>query len=223
MPPRKKSNELADRIRGEHLGLCVAAHLARTQLVADPLVRYDGEHLLEMVEGVARALAKVAPLYVRDANGGEPRELGAAEREGAKVQEGGNLLVLRDGRRFTSMTIKRVDLRQAIAILKATGVPELHGSVAQTQPALRKEAQPAQSPLELMAHIEALLIAPLVPQQVADANKRLVTMARRSEQGRVANLAMQVMSALQEAREDRVALLLPQLRAALEDTANSHK
>jgi len=156
MSSRKKTSELHERIRGEHLGLCVAAHLARTQLVADPRVRYDGARLMEMVELAARALAKVAPLYVRDAVDGDLRELTAAELEGAKVQEGGNLMVLHDGRRFTSMTIKRADLRQAIAILKATGVPELQGSV-QTQALLRDGALPAEPPLETMARVEALL------------------------------------------------------------------
>ena len=218
MPPKKPINDLADRIRGEHLGLCVAAHLARTQLVTDPLQRYDGEHLIEMVEAVARALAKVAPLYIRDNGSAAPRELMAAELEGATVQEGGNLMVLRDGRRFTSMTIKRIDLRQAIAILKAVGVPELQGNGAKAQPPAAKAAKPAEDPLVLLARIEELLRP---PQQAAAASGLLVSIARHTESGRVANLAMQLMSALHESREDGVPGLLLELRSALEETASS--
>lgn len=54
-----KQSPVRTRILGEHLNLTVAAHLARTQLVADPLARYDGDHLLEMVNAVAQALTRV--------------------------------------------------------------------------------------------------------------------------------------------------------------------
>ena len=221
MPPRKPMNDLPDRIRGEHLGLCVAAHLSRTQLVADPLQRYDGQHLMDMVEGVARALVKVAPLYVRDNGVDAPRELTAAELDGAAVQEAGRLLVLRDGRRYTSMTIKRIDLRQAIAILRATGVPELHGSGARPQAQAAKPAAPVENPRVTLARIEALLRPPLLAHQLDEASRALVSIARHAERGRVANLAMQLMSAVQESNEERLALLLAQLRSTLEETAQS--
>ena len=64
----RRKTALIESIEGQHLNLCVAAHLGRTQLVANPLTRYDTEHLMEMVEAVARALAKVATYLV----GSEP-------------------------------------------------------------------------------------------------------------------------------------------------------
>jgi hypothetical protein len=54
-------SRLVEAISGEHLSLVVAGHLARTQLVADPLARYDGDHLMQMVEAGARALTRVGP------------------------------------------------------------------------------------------------------------------------------------------------------------------
>jgi hypothetical protein len=63
--------------------LSVAAHLARMQLVPEPLAVYDSEHMNEMIDIVARALAKVTPLYVLDSSSGKPREVSAAELEGA--------------------------------------------------------------------------------------------------------------------------------------------
>lgn len=107
---------------GQHLALAIAAHLARTQLVPDPLNAYDAQHLRDSVEVVARALTRVAPLYVNGAADGELRQLSEAELEGAKVKNGADTLVLRDGRAFSAVLIKRADLRQAIAILKAVGI-----------------------------------------------------------------------------------------------------
>ncbi|HEX5767811.1 MAG TPA: hypothetical protein VFX94_06215, partial [Burkholderiales bacterium] len=125
MVRKSKTQQLTDSILGQHLALSVAAHLARTQLVPEPLAVYDSEHLSEMIDVVARALVRVAPLYVRDAGSGEPRELTAFELEGALIARAATLLTLKDGRSFSSASIKRADLRQAIVILKAVGVDEL--------------------------------------------------------------------------------------------------
>ena len=67
----------------------------------------------------------MAPLYVQDALAGSPRQLMEAELEGAKVKRGATVLALKDGRSLSGVSLKRAELRQAIAILKAVGVPEL--------------------------------------------------------------------------------------------------
>ena len=213
MAGRKKS--LVEEIQGEHLSLCVAAHLGRTQLVANPLAPYDAKHLMEIVEAVARALARVAPLYVRDSASSEPRELSTAELEGATITEGANLIVLKDGRRLTRVSLKRVDLRQAIALLKATGVPGLGGP--QVHP---REPAPASPRLDIAAQIakvEALLRPPLERHRVERATRALVSLARNAAGGRVSNLAMQLISAAQASNDDAVTPLLAELRAALAD------
>jgi hypothetical protein len=63
MGRKSRTHHLAGQLSGQHLALSVAAHLARTQLVPEPL-------------------------YVFDSLGGEPREIGLAELEGAVVQRG---------------------------------------------------------------------------------------------------------------------------------------
>jgi hypothetical protein len=206
---------------GQHLALSVAAHLARTQLLTDPLVRYDDVDPLEMVDAVASALARVVPLYVHDAAVGAPRELSPSELEGASVKRGGNRLTLKDGRSFGAVTVKRLELRQAIAILKAVGVPGL-GAPATPEPLdAPAAARPADPRIEF-AKIEALLDSPLDPRKLEEASRRLLAFARKAHQGRVANVATQLMSVLHEARTSASAAetiqpLLTLVRAAMEE------
>jgi len=214
-------------IQGQHLALSVAAHLARTQLVPEPLRVYGGQDLSELLDVVARAIAKVVPLYVQDPQAGSPRELSQDELQGAEVRRGATLLVLKDGRTLSSVTIKRGDLRQAVAILKTIGIPELK------LPREKSAAPPPPPPeridaLARLAEIEALLRPPLVAAQVAKANALAVSLARHAPQGNVANLAMQLVSAVHETRAageapdaKRLEVALARLRAALEETAAS--
>jgi len=104
-----------------HVPLAVAAHLARAQLVPDPGKVYDSQHLSEMLNVIALALARSAPLYVADAGGGEGRRLSLFELQGATAQRSASVLVLEDGRELAGVTIRREDLRSAIAALKALG------------------------------------------------------------------------------------------------------
>lgn len=211
MRGKDKTQRLIQAGVGQHLALPVAAHLARSQLVPDPLKPYDARHLGETLEIVARALARVAPLYTQDPKDGTSRELSAAELEGAAMRRGASFLELRDGRTISNVTMKRSDLRQAIAILRAVGVPGL-------LPARDKEDTPARDSgrpdfLELYAQLEALVRTP----EVEKANALAVRMARHAPEGRIANLAMLLMSAVNESRD--VSEPLARLRAALDETA----
>lgn len=118
----RRSNAFDGAISGRLLALGVAAHLARSQLVPDPLKPYDAQHLAESLDAVARALARVAPLYLLDARNGTTRELAASELEGASVTQGGNRVLLRDGSTLSDVCIRRADLRQAIALLRTVGI-----------------------------------------------------------------------------------------------------
>jgi hypothetical protein len=200
MGRKSQTQQLTDSIQGQHLALSVAAHLARTQLVPEPLAVYDSEHLSEMIDIVARALTRVAPVYVRDASSAQPRQLSAAELEGAVVSRGATLTLLRDGRAFSSVSIRRADLRQAVAVLMAVGIEELAPRQKSQEPP-RAELQDRAAELrERVAQIEALLRPPLLPDQVERANRLIVTMARQAPDGRVANLAMRLMSVVQESK-----------------------
>src|SRR5919106_1044317 len=87
------------------------------------------------------------------------------------------VLVLSDGRSLSGVSIKRVDLRQAIAILKALGIQELAPRQKPEHPAAPAPEGLAELGASL-AEIEALLRLPLVPAQVERANRLIVVMAR---------------------------------------------
>jgi hypothetical protein len=221
MGRRGKTHQLTDSILGQHLALSVAAHLARSQLVPDPLKVYDGQHMSEMLDVVANALARVAPMYVQDPLAGAPRQLMEAELDGAKAKRGAGVLVLKEGRILSGVSIKRADLRQAIAILKAVGIPEL--ARAAPEPA-KTELPPADRLTEMrnaLDEVEHLVKLPMVAAQAERANAKLLSIARHSPEGIISNLAMRLMSAVHEARDSpdpdgrQIALMLARLRDAL--------
>lgn len=222
MARRTKARELVETTLGQHLALSVAAHLARTQLVPDPLNVYDGEHLIQSVDAIANALLRVTPLYSKDPGGGEPRQLTDAELVGARVSGGAQNLVLRDGRNLSAVTIKRADLRQAITILRSLGMPELtHQAGAQKSAPSRREPDRKPRLVAQLDEIEGLLAFPLVPAQVERANRLAIAIARSAPSGSISNLAMRLLSAIHEARgggdEQNVRVALARLRCALDE------
>ena len=226
MARKSKTQQLTEGIAGQHLALSVAAHLARTQLVPDPLRVYDGQHLTDMLNVVGLALARTAPLHVMDHAAGEPRQLSPGEIDGAVAKRGASTLVLRDGRSLAGVSIKRSDLRQAIAILKAVGLPEIAPPAAPPNAAEPAPGANGDALRARFAEIDQWLTLPLVPAQVERAKAAAVWIARHAPHGRIANLAMQLMSALHETRgtEDipgGYRMALARLRAALQDTENA--
>lgn len=220
MGRKSKAQQLTESVLGQHLALAVAAHLARTQLVPDPLKVYDAQYMSDMLDVIGNALARVAPLYVRDVNGKEPRQLVESELDGARVKRGATVLALRDGRALSAVSVKRADLRQAIAILKAVGIPELARDTLEAA-----APQPPDRWTELrarMAEIDRLLRPPFVTEQLERASGLMVSIARGAPQGRVSHMAMRLMSAVHDARarqaadDDQVRIMLARLRAALD-------
>ncbi len=228
MARKSKADKLTDSISGQYLSLAVAAHLARTQLVADPLKVYDGQHLSEMLNVVAQALARTAPLQITDAASGEKRPLSPLDVEGAVAKRAATALVLKDGRTLTGVSVRRSDLRQAIAILKAVGIPEL-APVPAAPPKPRANGNGNGGIEALHAHfaeVDRLLTPPLLQTQVEQAKATAVWIARHAPHGRVANLAMQLMSALHETRGTEeipggFRMALARLRAALQEIENA--
>ena len=104
----------------EHLPLAVAAAMTYHSLTTPQRPQfYDGEHLSEVLTRVAQALVQVARVYVLDEATQERRPLTDAEQ--AEVHRGATVVLLPDGRRLTEVSIRRHDLRDAIAALKAKG------------------------------------------------------------------------------------------------------
>jgi hypothetical protein len=198
MGQKSPTQALKDSIQGEHLALAVAAHLARVQLVPNALAVYDGQHLSAMLDTIGNALVRVAPVYVLDPAAGERRALNDAEVLGARVEHSARILVLQDGRRLAGVSIKRADLRQAIAILKPAG---LGGMAARAGSGEKSQTgKDATSLMDRFRELEALLTPPLIPAQVERAKKLAVSIARSAPHGPVANRAMQLISALEASK-----------------------
>jgi len=220
----KTTENLIDGTRSQHIALSVAAGLARTQLIPDPGKVYDAQHLSDSLNLVARGLAKVAQLYVT-AGSEAPRALAPGELESAQIQRGATLLVLKDGRKLSAISMKRADLRQAVAILKTIGLQDLAPPSPPAAPAAPAPALERVDPRAALSEIEHLLSVPLVAPQVRRANALAVSLARSAPQGRIANLAMQLVSAVHEAQSeqtqdaDRLKLALARLRDALDNEA----
>ena len=212
----KRQAPLVEAVQGQHIALSVAAHLARTKLAPGVSGRYDTEHFLEMLDVVARALAKTAPLYVREGADSDPRELRPDELEGLTVENGGNLVLLQDGRKLSSVSIKRSDLRDAIAILISIGVPGI------SQPRIEKPAthEPQLDPQVALDELERLLRPPFMSPAIEEVNRILIGLARQSKIAGLASTAMSLMTALNECRgrnvlSENAQVLLGELRAAL--------
>ena len=135
MRRQSTTRRLIDLILGQHVLLAVASHYARTQLAAKPRAIYDPQHFIDMVDLAAAALVKVAPIYTHDAGVSSPRRLTESELEDAVVERAATVVVLRDGRRLSNVSLRRGDLRQAVAHLKALGVPELQARESVAAPA----------------------------------------------------------------------------------------
>jgi hypothetical protein len=202
MARKSKTQQLLDDIAGQHLALSVAANLARTQLVPDPLKVYDAQHLGEMLNVVALALTRTAALYITDAQTGTPRQLTPAELEGAIPKRSAGSLTLRDGRTLAGVTVKRDDLRQAIAVLKAIGMrelaPHLLAKMEITEPSPPKPASGgnAEELRARFAQLDEWLKPPLIGTHVDRAKAAAIWIARNAPHGHIANLAMQLISAL---------------------------
>jgi hypothetical protein len=215
MARKPKDRQRGAAFGGQQLALPVAAHLAGTQLLPDPMKLHDGQHRSDLLDGVAQALARTATLYYSDPQSGEPRELTPAELEGALARGGAAELVLKDGRTLAGVTLRRADLQQAIAVLKPA-------DAGATPPAAGNTRAAADALIERVQLIEALVHPPLEPAQLERAKSAAVFIARHAPHGRVANLAMQLMSTLHEPRaaEDEAPggfrMALARLRAALE-------
>jgi hypothetical protein len=226
MAKKSKTKIIVDGIAGEHLALSVAAHLARTQLIPEPFNLYDAEHLTDMLNSVATALARTVPLHITDVQTGDVRQVTPGELDGARMKRGGTVVTLKDGRALAGVTIRRADLRQGIAILKAVGV---EGVVTLAPPQVKPaEDNATDTGVERFRELEKLLTPPLASSQVERAKKVALYIARHSRHGRVANLAMQLISALQgtHATDDipgGFRMALARLGAALNATADVNK
>lgn len=192
---KEKTTRLAEGIRNQHVAMSVAAGIARAQLVPNPVGVYDARHLSEMLEVMAGAIARVAPIHAMNARTGEVRRLTEEDLEGASFARGATALVMKDGTTIAGISITRGDLRHAVVVLKTIGFQaEADADKPDPEPARAENVD------ALVAEIEQLLLLPFTPEYIDKVNRLTMKIVRAARTGPIVNHAMQLISALHHAR-----------------------
>jgi hypothetical protein len=101
----------------EHLPLAVAAAQTYYQVVGATPRQKSIAHLDRILNTVAHAITNVAPLYVRD--GDTQRQVSPLELLQSRFTRGATVLTLKDGVELRGITVRRIDVREAVTVLKA--------------------------------------------------------------------------------------------------------
>ena len=198
-----------------------AAPPARTQLLPEPGKAYDAQHLSETLNLVAPRSPRWRSSTSRIRTTGSAARARAGRSSRARtIQRGATVLVLKDGRTLSAVSMKRADLRRRSRSSRRSAFR----SCARRRRKTRRRRSPSRPQLLApLAEIERLLRA--ADRAVGrDARTRSPCRSRAMRAaGSIANLAMQLVSAVHEtsgkgeAGDGRVAVALARLRTALEE------
>jgi hypothetical protein len=101
----------------EHLPIAVAAAQTYYQVVGETPKQKNVGHLDQVLNNVAHALSNIALLYRPD--GMTQREIEPIELLNARFRRGATVLTLKDGSELRGITIRRIDVREAVTVLRA--------------------------------------------------------------------------------------------------------
>ena len=190
MGRKPKKDEWTDNPVGQHVALPVAVRLASSELTEE--ARHPTPGTLDLI---GNALTRLVPVYMRRRGAARPRPLSEGELEGAAVMHSATVLLLKDGRSLSAVSIRRRDLKRGIAVLRTLGIAGI---------ARERASKPHNANQELsakVAEIEKLIRPPLLPSQMDRVSVLAVGIARGAPDGGTAHLAMRLLSALHDARK----------------------
>jgi hypothetical protein len=101
----------------EHLPLAVAAAQTYYLVVGDTPRQKSIAHLDRILNTVAHAITNVAPLFV--AEGTAQRQISPLELLQSHFARGATILKLHDGTELRGITVRRIDVREAVTVLRA--------------------------------------------------------------------------------------------------------
>jgi hypothetical protein len=101
----------------EHLSIAVAAAQTYFQVVGEVPRQKSIAHLDRILNSVAHAISNVASLYVPE--GLAQREIEPIELLNAYFTRGATVLTLNDGTELRGITVRRIDVREAVTVLKS--------------------------------------------------------------------------------------------------------
>lgn len=107
---------------GDHIALSTAAAVVYHQVMGTTAEIAYADDIVEILDRVAGAIANVAPIYTADRPSGSPRQLAPIELIHCRFANGATLLRTSFGIEYRDLSIRRDDMRAAIAILKGARV-----------------------------------------------------------------------------------------------------
>lgn len=105
-----------------HVSLPTAAAVVYQQVMGTAVPSASPTESAVILDRVAGAIANVAPIYTADRPSGEPRQLAPIELIHCRFEGGALRMRTSFGLEYGALSIRRDDMRAAIAILKGAGV-----------------------------------------------------------------------------------------------------
>jgi hypothetical protein len=110
------------RFGQRHLPLSRAAGVVYQHIAGISGGIKTAEEMEDILDRAAVAISNVAPIYVRDEASGVQRQLAPIELLQSRFEHGATVLVMRNGTQYRDLTVRSIDLRMTVDILKRAGI-----------------------------------------------------------------------------------------------------
>ncbi len=107
---------------GDHIALSTAAAVVYHQVMGTTAEIAYADDIVEILDRVAGAIANVAPIYTADRPSGSPRQLAPIELIHCRFERGATVLKTSFGLEYGNLSIRRDDMRTALAILRGARI-----------------------------------------------------------------------------------------------------
>ncbi len=106
----------------EHVALPTAAIVVYHRITGALVEFSDAAEMNEVLQRVSHVLSNVVPIYSLDEDSATPRQLSPGDLLNRAFQRGATMLRKSDGTECHGLTVRRDDMRSAIAILSRAGI-----------------------------------------------------------------------------------------------------
>ncbi|MDQ5850238.1 MAG: hypothetical protein M3544_14870 [Pseudomonadota bacterium] len=110
------------RLGQQHLSLSRAAGVVYQQIAGIAAGVKNADEMEDILDRAAVAISNVAPIYVRDEASGVQRQLAPIELLQSRFERGATVLVMKDGTEHRELSVRSIDLRMTVDILKRAGI-----------------------------------------------------------------------------------------------------
>lgn len=110
------------RLGQGQLSLSRAAGVVYQQLAGISGGIKNADEMEEILDRAAVAISNLAPIYVRDEASGAQRQLAPIELLQSRFEHGATVLVMKNGTEYRDLSVRGIDLRMTVDILKRAGI-----------------------------------------------------------------------------------------------------